>query len=246
MPASPALQRDHGTSQEDEQGCPKFLPPMPQRCRQLFITQEVLEGTLEFTGASRKYGAVPGDLRPLTCDDVGSPGVQEVAEGVTDKVFVNLVVKERDPPWYAQPVPLEGCCVLHTPEIDHGAQDEEENPGPAPIHAESPNGFQMLYCGPRFGNGIAPSVFNDGCQGEGMGSGDNAGDKGEALTHEDRRHEAFGSGWGAAVGREVEEAEGEGIREGHVRWGILEDLPQRTEIGTNGARLPLAKHGGGG
>ena len=145
-------------------------------------------------------------------------------------MFVDSVIKERDPPWYAQPVPLEGCCVLHTPEIDHGAQDEEENPCLAPIHSESSNGFQMLYCGPRFGNGIAPSVFNDGCQGEGMGIGDNAGDKGEALTHEDRRHEAFGSGWGAAVGREVEEAEGEGIREGHVRRGILEDLPQRTEF----------------
>ena len=198
---------------------------MPQRCGQLFITQEVLEGTLELTGASRKYGAVPGDLRPLACQDVGSLGVQEVAEGVTDKVFVDLMVEERDPPWYAQPVPLEGCCVLHTPEMDHGAQDEEENPGPAPIHAESSNGFQMLHCGPRLGNGIAPSVFNDGCQGEGMGIGYNAGDKGEPLTHEDRRHEGFGSGWGAAVGREVVEAEGEGIREGHVRGAILEDLP---------------------
>ena len=34
----------------------------------------------------------------------------------------------------------------------------------------------MLYCGPRSGDGIAPSIFNDGCQGEGMGIGGNVGD----------------------------------------------------------------------
>ena len=103
-------------------------------------------------------------------------------------------------------MPLHGGCVLHTPEVHDGRHNEEIEPGPSPVHAQPPNGLEVVHGCPRLGHGTAPRVFDDGTKGEPMGIGDHFGQERQSLTDDERGHKDFGGGGGPAVGRQVQEA----------------------------------------